>query len=172
MRGYSRHSVRSGAFTLLELILVMIILCTVLAIAAPSLRGFFSSRKLNDIAEQMLIMTRYARLQAIFAGYPYRLNFDPNRREYWLSARRESVYEEWKTSFGTRHLIPTDIELAIDNVPQDGGIYYFEFTPQGYTKVCSIELRDSHRTRLALVCWSPSENFELVELRDDETLYN
>ena len=37
-------------FTLIELILVMVILCTVLGMAGPSLRGFFSQRQVEDAA--------------------------------------------------------------------------------------------------------------------------
>ncbi|MCI0498153.1 MAG: prepilin-type N-terminal cleavage/methylation domain-containing protein [Planctomycetales bacterium] len=171
MRCVPKHSVGRNAFTLLELILVMILLCTVLAMAAPSLRGFFSSRKINDIAEQMLIMTRYARLQSICEGRLYRVNFDPTRREYWLSVLRDSAYERLGSSFGTRHSIPADIELTAEDVLQDGSIYYFEFNPQGYTKACSIALRDNRQNHVALVCYSPMENFELIEIRDDQHPY-
>jgi prepilin-type N-terminal cleavage/methylation domain-containing protein len=167
MRCISKQPVRHNAFTLLELILVMILLCTVLAIAAPSLRGFFSSRKLNDIAEQMLIMTRYARLQSIYEGRCYRVNFDTSQREYWLSVLAESTYERLGSSFGTRHLIPADIELTAKDVLQEAGVYYFEFNPRGYTKACSIDLKDNRQNHVALICYSPTENFELIEIRDD-----
>jgi Tfp pilus assembly protein FimT len=54
--------------TLLELILVMVILSTVLAMAAPSLRGFFASRRTQDTAAQILALTQLARSQAICEG--------------------------------------------------------------------------------------------------------
>ena len=50
---------------MLELILVLIIMCTVLAMAAPSLRGFFSSRKIADVAEQILALTHYAKMRGV-----------------------------------------------------------------------------------------------------------
>ena len=77
-----------GGFTLLELILVMVILSTVLAMAAPSLRGFFGSRKTNDTASQILSLTQFARSQAISEGIIYRLNFDTRERTYWLTAQK------------------------------------------------------------------------------------
>ena len=75
-------------FTLLELILVMVILSTVLAMAAPSLRGFFASRKTHDTAAQILALTQFARSQAISEGIVYRLNFDTRQRTYWLTAQQ------------------------------------------------------------------------------------
>src|SRR3972149_3661562 len=72
------QSERSVGFTLLELILVMVILSTVLAMAAPSLRGFFASRQIQDAAAQILALTQFARSQAVSEGTTYRLNFDPD----------------------------------------------------------------------------------------------
>ena len=99
-----KHPVGSKAFTLLELILIMIVLCTVLAMAAPSLRGFFSSRQLNDITEQILAMTRYAKVQSVFESRYYRVNFDPHQRLYWISSLRESQYERLDNNFGNLYL--------------------------------------------------------------------
>lgn len=164
MHLYRRHSViRSKAFTLLELILVMIILCTVLAMAAPSLRGFFSSRQLNDMAEQILIMTRYAKVQSIFEGTPYRISFDLSLRRYWISSQKESQYERLKNNFGRYFPIPTEIRIDFDNVNNDNGLYVLGFDPQGYSKECRIRLEDNQENILEIVCYSPAENYEIVK---------
>ena len=62
------HHGKVRGFTLLELILVMVILSTVLAMAAPSLSGFFGSRQTHDTAAQILALTQLARSQAISEG--------------------------------------------------------------------------------------------------------
>ena len=59
-----RAAYNAAGMTLLELILVMLILSTVLAMAAPSLRGFFTSRRIDDAAAQILALTQFARSQA------------------------------------------------------------------------------------------------------------
>ncbi|MBM4024858.1 MAG: prepilin-type N-terminal cleavage/methylation domain-containing protein, partial [Planctomycetes bacterium] len=75
-RGMKTSSRQPGAgrgMTLLELILVLIILSTVLALAAPSLRGFFASRRIDGAAAQILALTQWARSQAVSEGIVYRL---------------------------------------------------------------------------------------------------
>ena len=75
----------------------MLILSTVLAMAAPSLRGFFTSRRLDDAAAQILALTQFARSQAISEGIVYRLNFDTRDRTYWLTAQKAGVFESLET---------------------------------------------------------------------------
>lgn len=166
MRGKREHDGGAGAFTLLELILIMIILCTVLAMAAPSLRGFFSSHQLNDVAEHLLVMTRYAKIQSVFQGRFYRVNIDENERRCWISVLSENQYEPLKHSLGNDFLIPPEIELTFDDVEETGGIYYFEFNPQGYSKVGQLRLQDNQGNMLEVSCYSPSEYFEIVEIID------
>lgn len=168
-----RYYVGSKAFTLLELILIMIILCTVLAMAAPSLRGFFSSRQLNDISEQILVMTRYAKIQSIFQGRNYRVNFEINsdRRRCWLSVLNESQYELLETGFGNDFQLPSDIKVTFENVLEEEGVYYFEFNPAGYSKAGYVRLQDNQDNIMEVVCYSPSEYFEIVEIVDGEEKY-
>lgn len=171
MRNRRKHPVVANAFTLLELILIMIILCTVLAMAAPSLRGFFSSRQLHDITEQILAMTRYAKVQSVFESRYYRVNFDPQLRLYWISSRRESQYQRLDNNFGNLYSIPADIDIFFDTVSYDNGIYYFEFNPEGYSKEAALRLRDSRDTICEIVCYSPAENYELVEIINGQERY-
>lgn len=160
----SHHAAKPKAFTLLELILVMIILCTVLAMAAPSLKGFFSSRQLNDISEQILTMTRYAKVHSVFEGNPYRINFDLSRRYYWLSSLNGSQYERLKNNFGRYFSIPTEIDVDFKDLENENGVYYFSFSPQGYSKPSRIRLEDNRDNILEIVCYSPIENYEIVKI--------
>lgn len=168
---YPKHPVRSKGFTLLELILIMIILCTVLAMASPSLRGFFSSRQLNDITEQILAMTRYAKVQSVFESRYYRVNFDLYKRLYWISSLRESQYERLNNNFGNLYSIPSEIDISFYNLSYNNGIYYFEFNPEGYSKEAAVRLKDNQDNILELVCYSPSENYEIVEVIDGKERY-
>jgi len=154
-------------FTLLELILVMIIICTMLAVAAPNLRGFFSSRQLNNIADQMSVLCRYAKDQAVNESVTYRFNIDIMENEYWLSVLDQSQYRMLKGRFGEKFIIPEDVELTFDNVDQDGSCYYLDFTADGYGRQCTIQFEDKANT-IALYSRGPCDNFEIIELYDDE----
>ena len=167
MNSLSVQSDERKAFTLLELILVMVILSTVLAIAVPSLRGFFASRKINDVAEQMVTMTRYAKIRSISDSRSYRVNFDLHEREYWVSTFDPNRDSAIKNNFGKVHLIPSNIQMQFNDVPAEAGIYYLQFDPEGYSRACSVRLSDNQENILELVCYSPPENFEIVEIDHD-----
>jgi len=167
MSVYRIQSVRQKAFTLLELILVMILLCTVLAMAAPSLRGFFSSRQLNDISEQILIMTRYAKVQSISESKIYRINFDLNNRWYWMSSLSQSQYQRLDNSFGNYFTIPSDIDMEFEGVQSEDRIYYFQFNPQGYSSEARLRIEDNRGNILKIVCYGPAENYEIVKTTDE-----
>ncbi len=165
------HPVRARAFTLLELILIMIILSTVLAMAAPSLRGFFSSSQLNDVSDYILAMTRYAKVQSVFGSRYYRVNFDPDQNRCWISSLTESQYEPLKNNFGNDFLIPSEMELIFEGVTKEDGIYYFEFNPEGYSRAGSVLLKDNRGKLMEVACESPSEYYEIVEYVDGQRQY-
>jgi prepilin-type N-terminal cleavage/methylation domain-containing protein len=61
---------RAAAFTLVELIIVMGLLCVILAIAAPSLSRSMRQHDLNQEALRVLAVTEYARDEALSRGVP------------------------------------------------------------------------------------------------------
>ena len=71
-----RTLARRRAMTLIELILVLGLLATLLAIAAPSLGGFFRGRAVENEARRLLGLARYARTQAVSLGVPMELAFE------------------------------------------------------------------------------------------------
>lgn len=161
------QSERAKGFTLLELILVMLILSTVLAMAAPSLRGFFGSRQSQDTASQMLALTQFARSQAISEGVVYRLNFDTRDRVYWLTAWKSGAFEELETEFGQIFTLPKDMAMELEDVEEEDGNVYVEFTPQGTVTAATIRLIDRRGDALEVTCPTVTESFSVVE--SDET---
>jgi prepilin-type N-terminal cleavage/methylation domain-containing protein len=156
---------RSGneAFTLLELILVMVILSTVLAMSGPSLRGFFGSRKTHDEAARILALTQFARSQAISEGIIYRLNFDTLERTYWLTSQQAGVFEELKTEFGYVFTFPSDITVELEDMDKDDDGMFFAFTPQGTVTAGMIRLIDRRGLVLEITCPTVTESFSIVE---------
>ena len=171
MKPKAEHIAHIKGFTLLELILVMIILCTVLGMASPSLRGFFSSRQLNDIAEQIIVLTRYAKTQAIYESKYYRVNFDLNRRLFWISVLNESEFTRQQKQLANTYHIPADLKMAFENLSMESGFYYIEFNPEGYATPCSIIMQDNKNNTIQIACLSPAENFEMAEILDGKIYY-
>ena len=74
------------AFTLIELVVVMTLLVTVIALASPSLAGFFRGRALDAEARRMMSLTRLGQSRAASEGIPMNLWVDLNQRTYGLEA--------------------------------------------------------------------------------------
>ena len=157
--------------TLLELILVMLILSTVLAMAAPSLRGFFASRRIDDTAAHLLALTQYARSQAISEGIVYRLNFDTRDRTYWLTAQKAGVFESLHTEVGQVYTLPKDIKLELEDIEQKDRDVFIAFTPHGTMTDGTIRLIDQGGRTLEITCPSVTESFSIVNPRQANGRY-
>ena len=162
-RQKTNHGGEKRGFTLLELILVMVILSTVLAMSAPSLRGFFGSRQTHDTAAQILALTQLARSQAISEGIVYRLNFDTRERTYWLTAQQSGTFEELKTEFGRIFTLPKDMVMELEDVQEEDTEKFLAFTPQGTVTAGTIRLIDRRGRALEVTCPTVTESYFIVE---------
>ena len=158
------NSSDSKGFTLLELILVMVIISTVLAMASPSLRGFFASRETSDAAAQIVSMTQLARSQAIAEGRIYRLNLDLEQGSYHLTVREGGAFRKLYKEFGRVFLLPDDttFELVKDREGEEESEVYIDFFPQGHTEASTIRLTDRRGDVYEIVCYSSAERFQVI----------
>jgi len=154
--------VRRQGFTLLELILVMVILSTVLAMAAPSLRGFFTSRQTQDAAAQLLALTQLARSQAICEGTGFRLNLDAGQGQYWLTSWQRGTFEKLTTEFGRVFTLPKGTVMQLDGAEQDGDEAFVSFAPQGTTTAARIRLIDRRGQIVDVMCPAATESFYIL----------
>jgi prepilin-type N-terminal cleavage/methylation domain-containing protein len=72
------------AFTLVELVVVMTLLVTVIALASPSLAGFFRGRAVDAEARRFMSLTRLGQSRAAASGVPVILWVDTTLRTYGL----------------------------------------------------------------------------------------
>ncbi len=166
MKPPTAHFASTRGFTLLELIVVMVILSTVLAMAGPKLRGFFGSRQLPDTAGQILALTQLAKSRAISDGIVYRLNFNTTRRIYWLTAWKKGSFQDIKSDFGRTYTLPKDMVLELDNLEQEGTDVFVEFKPEGISTAGTIRLIERSGRALEVTCATVTEPFCIVEVED------
>src|SRR5215475_2100789 len=97
-----KRRTRYSGFTLLELVLVMLIACTALAIAAPKMSGWSNAGKLRNLADQFITLTRYARTNAISEATIYRIQIDTQGGKFWLMKRASGTqdFQRDTTNFG------------------------------------------------------------------------
>ncbi len=162
------HRPRTFGFTLLEMILVMLIICTMLAITAPSLRGFFASRETKDAAEQILALTKYAGSQAVTEGRIYILNFDIREGDYWITVRDQGLYRDLGIEMGRRFSLPRDTIIELDGIPNEvnSWAYYIEFDATGRCQPGRIRLVNRREEVITLICPTPTEQYYITTVED------
>ena len=70
--------------TFLELMVVLIVLGTLLAVSAPRMKGFHQRNELTTAAREIAAMCRFARGQAILTENPAEIQFDIETDQFWL----------------------------------------------------------------------------------------
>lgn len=83
-------------FTLVELIVVMALLVSVIALASPSLAGFFRGRAVDAEARRLMSLTRLGQMRAAAEGLPMILWVDLKQRTYGLETDSSFVDEDAK----------------------------------------------------------------------------
>lgn len=122
-----------GAFTLVELILVMALLVVMLAVAAPSLGRSFRQRNLDQQAARMLALTEYARDEAASQGIPMIVWIDPDSRRFGVDTHTGYTANAARIK---EYLLPADltfdpIDGAQASKTEGHGFDVAEFTPDG-----------------------------------------
>jgi type II secretion system protein H len=158
----SNRRTRQG-FTLLELVLVMVIICTLLGMAAPSLRGFFLSRKTNETADRIIALARLARTTAVSQGSPCRLVVDAGRRTFYLTVGQAGQFERLQTSLGSPCVLPDGVDLKLQVSGAQEGRGYVAFFPDGRAEPATFRLKDIKGGVVEVTCAGPTEPFVVTE---------
>jgi Tfp pilus assembly protein FimT len=148
-------------FTILELVFVLVIISTTLALAAPSLRGWSSGSKLRDAGDQFLALTRYARAKAVADGFVYRLNVNSTTGRYWLEVQQGQQWAPLGTEWGRLFTVPEQTQILLSG-EQGGSLEAIEFYPSGRTLAGSVRFESRNGDRLELLCPSPAEGYRVL----------
>ena len=157
----------AGAFTLLELIAVLVLISTVLAIAAPSLRGFVRGRQTADDAAKVLALTHLARSRAASQGCVHRLNFDAEAGTCWLTMQQAGAFVEIEGSHGRQLRLSANVTVRSGSSADGESVQYVQFYPDGRCDPATIELTGGQGDVLHVRCLSPSERFRVVSPQQD-----
>lgn len=102
-----RRRLSIQGLTLIELIAVMAVLATVLAISAPRLARFAAGRSLREESRRFLALARYGRSEAIARAAAMELWIDPELRAYGLEEQADHEDDE-----ALDQVRPLEFELA------------------------------------------------------------
>ena len=179
---------RPRGFTLIELILVMALLTSVIALAAPSLSRFFRGRALDTEVGRFLALARYGQSRAVSSGLPMVLWIDRTEGEYGLREADGFGMEAGQVRIGTgrdtneqedrkpmEYRLAKDLSFDIDNDERiTNGVAAIRFSPDGSideTSLLLVYIRDrddavvpiaQSRNRLHYEIADPSNGWERV----------
>ncbi len=162
------HPHRSAAFTLLELVLVMVLLTAMLAIAMPSLRGFVAGSKERDAIAQVVALAQYAKARSAADAKAYRLNLDAGT--YYITVQEVDTFARLSDDYGRTFELP--VGMLLESVPtaragQGPGAVLptangITFYPEGRSDAAMFRLIDASGRVTLLGSPSPSEAFRVI----------
>lgn len=156
------HRGRHLGFTLLELVLVMMIVCITLAMAAPSLRGWSKGLRLRDEADAFVAVARLARTQAVTTSKPHRLVIDSAAGAYQLMVQEGDQFVALDSGFGRVFQLPDGYRIELRTMQQSTD-NFIPFYPTGRTQPACVRITSDVGEAVDIACASPAESFEIVE---------
>ena len=119
------------AYTLLELVLVLAIIASTLAMVAPSLSGFARGRRAEEAARKFVSLTRWARSQAVTDGVTYQLVVDPSLGQWKVNLQDDTgTFGDTPGPFGQTFSVPEGVEIQCE-LPVVDGQQTITFDPTG-----------------------------------------
>jgi type II secretion system protein H len=152
---------RQSGFTLLELVLVMLIITIVLAMAAPSMRGWRRATNLKGAAEDFVTVTRYARVQAVTNGAVHRVILEPATGRYYVAVQSGQNFVELDSNLASG-TIPQEFHVQwVDQQSSQRG--FVEFQPNGRAQAARVRISSDFGEQVEVACASPAESFRIVD---------
>ncbi|MHB1155591.1 MAG: pilus assembly FimT family protein [Phycisphaerales bacterium] len=153
------HRTLNIAFTLIELILVLMLITLTLAMAAPSFRGWSRGGKLRDAADQFQAATLRAQSQSAAQALTYRLQIAPDGKSYQLTPLANDSTPD--TSATQTFTLPDHLTLQLLRVTGGDGSS-IRFSPTGSTTPAQVRIAADWGDSVELVCTSSIATFTRV----------
>lgn len=164
-----KPAMRSGGFTLLELIVVLLIIGLMMALVTPRLVGSLTKVNLKTSAQKISSSLRYARSQAVSGQIIYQAVFDFEKSGLFINAEKpqdsedsylkaeietaETDHSEVTQSRTESYFLPegVKIEKALTiNEEFDSGLFSIEFYPSGNSSGGTVVLVDEKERRFQI----------------------
>jgi prepilin-type N-terminal cleavage/methylation domain-containing protein len=160
-----------GGFTLFELVIVMVVVATLVAISMPSLRGFWSGSRSRDAATEFLAVTQWARAKSAAEARIYRLSLDATNGDYQLTVQEGVEFVETGDEFGQIHSLPEGMRMEVVRLGlTPDAVGQIDFHPDGRCDVAAIRLTEPDGTVTTIASLSPAEPFRILTAAETQQL--
>jgi type II secretion system protein H len=156
---------RASAFTLVELILVMLLVAVITALSAPTLARSLRERNLDQETARLLALTEYARDEARSQGIPMIVWINSETGSFGMEAKEGYTGE---SSRNRSFRLNADLRVAVvasAGVSSGRTPTAAEFAPDGSmepTSAESIRMTDRFQNTLTLARTSDGWGYEIV----------
>ena len=159
----SRRTTSGGAFTLLELVLVLAIMAIAMAVIAPSLSAYAKGRDTVNAAGLFVATARWCRVQAIATGNLYRLNLDTSANKWSVTADRGGGnFAQVDGQFGA-YTLPDGVRMTSDAPTLDKSqMQTIEFDPSGRSDPATVHFLGQKNSSADVACDTPSDLYHVL----------
>ena len=150
-----------SAFTLIELVTVLVVIAIALAIAAPSLRTWSENSKLRNCSEQFLSATRWARRQAISTAVDQVLAFKLDGSGFVINSDNTVTLNSAEGEYGQQMTLPVGYTITlVTGGEQPSSI---RFSMNGRVTPATVEIRTPAGGFVQIACSEIAGNFKVVQ---------
>jgi type II secretion system protein H len=161
--GHGRPTPAARGFTLIEFVLVMALLATLMALAAPSLSRSMRQRTLDQEAVRFLALTEHARNEAVSRGVPMVIWLEPETQRFGLESKPGHLLIEPRRM---EYVLSPDLRFELERGAGLGrSAATIEFGPDGWLAWGSLEwvrLVDRRDTGLLIARSTNGWGYEIV----------
>jgi type II secretion system protein H len=158
----NRRDTCRSAFTLIELILVLLLIAVIAGIVSPTLRGFSAGQKLRDTADRFVTLTRLARAQALATGQVHRVTIDTANNRCVVAAEVGQQLTEISDGMDGAFEIPEGVHIQLKDAQGMPGDYV-QFYPNGRTQTASLRISMTDgESYVDVECVAPVEGFYMI----------
>ncbi len=115
LRSEPYPGLRQSAFTLIEMLLVIILLAVVAGLTVPSFRKSFSGIELKNQSQEFVYLMRYGQSRSVTKGTRIRMNLELGSRNYFLTESEEESerldFKPIKGKMGRKYQFSSKIDI-------------------------------------------------------------
>lgn len=161
---------RRAAFTLIEIMVVVIILAVLAGALIPNLAGSMGTARLDTAAHQVADLIDYGYHAASATGRVHALVFDSDRRGFQMVAEVEPELDDWFSAVGPPRLEPVSVPGLTTRALPEGirldriEVFEDELVEGEYDTIRVLFFPDGTTEFANLYLTDPSGEARLVEL--------